>query len=423
MIFALLRSLLQASVKGSVAIVLIAIVDRLIGRRVRASWRYALWLAVLVRLFVPIAPQTAWSIFNLVPAHPGIESMLRGRAGAIVLQSGSIVVPWWIETWRWIAAIWFLGALVVASRAVIATARMHAIVRRGGRRPDAARRIIEELRIGRRVDVIESPRVAVPALHGVLRPTLLLPAGMCESFRDEELRHVIAHELAHLRRHDVAINWILTAVRAIHWFNPLVWAAAAHVEEERELACDELALSSLAAEERLRYGRTLLKLIERLRAARPAPALVGIVDGKERMKRRLVMIAAPRTSSRSALLVAALLAIALFATLTDARGSAGAALDPAGIATLDAFDRPVTVDLTNVSFAELVDTIAAKSGVAIRVTMSPAREARFTLHAHNVPARRLLTRALLPFGLFAAPSGDAMRITAAPPCFARGAPR
>src|SRR5439155_6743672 len=105
-----------------------------------------------------------------------------------------------------------------------------------GSAPPVAMRIVDAARRGlgiqRRVEVVESPDIDVPALHGVFRPTLLLPEGMCQSFAADELRHVILHELAHLRRHDVAVNWLLSAVRAIHWFNPLAWFAVARIEEE-----------------------------------------------------------------------------------------------------------------------------------------------------------------------------------------------
>src|SRR5206468_3087970 len=109
----------------------------------------------------------------------------------------------------------------------------------------------------------------------------------------EELRHVILHELGHLQRHDVAMNWLLTAVRTIHWFNPLAWLAMARVEEERELACDELTLSSLAPHERPGYGRTILKILEHFRTAASVPARVGILNQKERMRRRLIRISGP----------------------------------------------------------------------------------------------------------------------------------
>lgn len=159
--------------------------------------------------------------------------------------------------------------------------------------------------------MIESPLIDGPALHGVFRPALLLPEGISSTFDRDELRHVVLHELAHLRRHDVAVNWLVNAVRAMHRFNPLVWLAVARIQEERELACDELTLSCLHPHERLGYGRTILKLVAHFRSAGAVPALVGIVNQKEQMRRRLRMISNGGRRSPLALpILAALSAVA-----------------------------------------------------------------------------------------------------------------
>ena len=446
-IFTLVGWLVQATAKGSVAILLVAVTQQLIGHRVRARWRHALWLVILLRLVVPIAPSSTWSIFNLVPPHPGIQWQLRGDPGQIVFDgptlSGvdalpSIHVPWWIASWRWVAVLWLCGVVALSLHALIATVRMHHVVSRARRRNagslSLARQIVEEgrrqLGIARPVRVVESALVNVPALHGMFQPTLLLPQGLSETFAADELRHVIIHELWHLRRHDIAVNWILTAVRALYWFNPLVWFAVSRIEEERELACDELALSCFEDTERFDYGRTILKLLERFRAAGRVPALVGIVNQKQKMKRRLLMIGNARGSTPLATpLLVALTAICLVA-LTDARGgqsgvagTVAGTLDPAALQTLDCLDQRITLDLTNGSFSDLLAAVASRSGLAVTqsatIAGSPVQHARFTLHAENVPARAVLMKALLPFGLVSEPAATGVKITSAPSCLRR----
>ncbi len=435
-LFTVVTWLVQATVKGSAAIVLIAAAYVVIGRRVPARWWYALWLVVVLRLVVPIAPSSPWSLFNLVPMRPGLRLQLRGAAGQMLFDSAPgglpfIGVPWWIASWRWLALVWLAGFTVMLLRVFFATIRMQSLVLRalesGGATP-VAWRLVEEgrrqLGIRREVTVVESPLIDAPALHGVLNPTLLLPEGMCDAFAPEELRHVILHELGHLRRHDVAMNWLLTAVRTIHWFNPLAWLAMARVEEERELACDELTLSSLAPHERPGYGRTILKILEHFRSAAPVPARVGILNQKERMRRRLMRISGqPRRSPLMLPLLAVLSAMLLMA-LTDAPAHpAVATFDPTAVRTLDRFDRPIDVDLKDASLRQLLDTVSAKSGVPI--TLSPCRppsaaqNARFTLHARRTPARALLTQALLPYGIVPEPAADAVSVTASPPCLFR----
>jgi beta-lactamase regulating signal transducer with metallopeptidase domain len=71
--------------------------------------------------------------------------------------------------------------------------------------------------------VVITNKVTSPALFGFLRPRLLLPAGMIETLSLEELRYVFLHELAHLRRRDIYVGWLMSLLQVLHWFNPLVW--------------------------------------------------------------------------------------------------------------------------------------------------------------------------------------------------------
>jgi bla regulator protein BlaR1 len=429
-VYLLLLWIVQATTKGSVAIAIMAIAQALIGHRLRARWWCALWLIALIRLVVPTAPSTGWSLFNFLPPHPAIELQLRAPAAAIVFDAigRTVAVPWWIAGWKWLIAAWFAGFAIIVTRMTVSTIRMRSLVARalgsGGATP-AAWDIVEEARaqlhIRRGIVVVESPLIDGPALHGVLRPTLLLPEGMCTTFDRDELRHVVLHELAHLRRHDVAVNWLVNAVRAIHWFNPLVWLAVARIQEERELACDELTLSCLHPHERLRYGGTILKLVEHFRSAEPVPALVGIVNQKQQMRRRLMMIKNDGRRSPLALPILATFSAIAFMALTDAPTGAHATLDPAALVILDRFERRIDINVTNATLTGLLDAIAERSGVAIAQSSSLAasgvQRARFTVRAFNQPAAAVLSGALRPYGIFPVPTANGMTLTTGPPCF------
>ena len=104
---------------------------------------------------------------------------------------------------------------------------------------EASRRVIGT----RRAPVlVETDAVDSPALFGLLRPKLLLPTGLIRRLDESELRHVFLHELAHLRRHDVLLNWLAALLQIIHWFNPMIWFGFARMRADREFACDALAL-------------------------------------------------------------------------------------------------------------------------------------------------------------------------------------
>jgi beta-lactamase regulating signal transducer with metallopeptidase domain len=416
MTHAILSWLFETTIKGSVLVVVVAALSWLIGRRVDARWRHLLWVVVLIRLLMPVAPESSFSIFNLVPAEnaqPSPRVMLRpapvaaadGPAGIVTLH----VTPYRSFV-PWLIAIWIAGALVLATRFAISAIRM--------------RRAIPESRQPRaesRLPIIETPAVRTPALHGLVNPVLLLPRGFTESFSAEELRHVVLHEQWHVKRMDVAVSWLLAAVQCVHWFNPLVWFAASRIREERELACDELALSLLEEDERHRYGGTVLKLLERFRPAAPVPALVGIVNGKQKMKRRLTMIASFRNGTRFTTLFLSLVVALAFAGLTDAEGIRRKfvkKIDPAAHASVEKLHGRVSFELNGASFADLLNTISNKTGLAIiqdpAVATSAVQTARFTVKADNVPAHLVLTEALMRFELAAEPTVTGVSITSAP---------
>jgi len=430
-LFDVLRWLLQATAKSALAILVVAVAERLIGRRLRARWRYALWLLVLLRLLSPVAPPSAWSVFNLIPIHPAIELQLRGGAGQLLFArpDASPVAPWWIANWQLIAAIWLGGLLVVSVRALLGTVRAYGLVQAAvpiARGEEVAAELRTLLGIRRDVTVVESPLATTPGLHGAFAPLIVLPAGLCDALAPAELQHVIAHELSHLRRHDVALNWLIAAVAAVHWFNPFVHFAVARIEEERELACDEMALASLPDDQRLGYGYTILKLLDRFRTPDAVPAVVGMVSRKDAIRRRLIQIRRGGEAHRFAgpLLVA--LTVIVLLTLTDARGGTAVGpgtLDTARLRTLSRMEHPVSVDVMNASLDQLLGEVSSKSGLSMTespdLARSSIRQARFTVHAENVPARALLARELLPFGVVATPGGDGVTITHAPPCIIR----
>ncbi|MDB5304622.1 MAG: peptidase, partial [Phycisphaerales bacterium] len=156
------------------------------------------------------------------------------------------------------------------------------------------------LRLRRSPIVLEAPVGTGPALAGVLRPRLLLPAAALRGLGRNELRLVVLHELVHLRRGDLALNWLLAVLHAVHWFNPLVWFTFARLRGDRELACDELVLSTSPPARRgddcRDYGRAILKLLKPPSAGALPGLTVGVLERggwarKAQLRRRITMIA------------------------------------------------------------------------------------------------------------------------------------
>ncbi|MFO1499006.1 MAG: M56 family metallopeptidase [Verrucomicrobiota bacterium] len=170
-------------------------------------------------------------------------------------------------------------------------------------RDEAIRSLLEscKARIGvrRHVELIEARGIPFPALFGWPKPLLLLPSESLPHLSEAELRLIMLHELAHIRRADIPLNWAMMAGQAMHWFNPLVWLALRQLRSDRELVCDSMVLEVLDRPEHRAYGQALLKLLERAEPAVVNPALLSILGHRHNLQKRIIMISEFKPATRT----------------------------------------------------------------------------------------------------------------------------
>lgn len=153
----------------------------------------------------------------------------------------------------------------------------------------------ENLRLARRAKPLEgkvyvSGEVSVPAVYGILRPRILLPA----EYRAEDLPMILLHEEVHVRRGDNLWRLLGLAAAAAHWFNPLSWVFLKCFFEDLELSCDERVLETLGTDRRREYARFLLDAGERA-------ALLASSLGGAKLRRRIGHILSFRGMTRLSL--------------------------------------------------------------------------------------------------------------------------
>ena len=168
-----------------------------------------------------------------------------------------------------------------------------------------------QIGLRKEVSVMEGDPLHTPSVFGAFRPRILLSKVMLQDLSDQELRLVILHELVHVQRRDVSLNWLLILLQALYWFNPFVWLAMRRLRSERELVCDAEVMRHLAPDERHAYGATLIKMLDSFSTPSFAPSLVPILNHKHEIHRRIIMIAHFKPTARLATLASALLLLAL----------------------------------------------------------------------------------------------------------------
>jgi hypothetical protein len=196
-----------------------------------------------------------------------------------------------------------------------------------------ARRLGSALGVRHAVRLLESTAVQVPAVVGLLRPVILLPANSLAGLLPGQLEMILAHELAHIRRHDFLVNLLQAAVETLLFYHPAVWWISRQIRVEREHCCDDLAVSVCGSP--LQYARALARL-EELRAEPLSLALSA--RGGSLLHRIRRVVGAPGTTAGPvrgvtalALLLGLLLAFAgpsLTAFAHPARSMPGASARP-----------------------------------------------------------------------------------------------
>ena len=230
-----------------------------------------------------------------VRPRPGMNSSAE-HAGRSVSMSPQLAGEGTEHLLPWVTLLWLLGVTALSARMLGGLMLARRMKRRGARPVERlwrerAAEIARRLSVSGPVKVLESSLVLVPTAVGWLRPAILLPASAFTGLTPQQLEAILAHELAHIRRHDYLVNLLQTAVETLLFYHPAVWWVSRQIRSEREQACDDMAVSVTG--DALTYARALTK-VERLRDSVPSLALAA--DGGSLRARVLRLVeGAPRT--------------------------------------------------------------------------------------------------------------------------------
>ena len=219
------------------------------------------------------------------------------------LPSLATVQTGWFESHAtWLLSLWLAGACLLLIKAVAAWLRARRLVT-GELAPlptemgRAAERLAVSLGV-KRARFHSSSRVASALVFGWLKPVIVLPAAAIGRLSEAEIEALLAHELAHVMRHDFLVNLLQTFAECALFYHPCVWWVSARMRHERELCCDDVAVA--VCRDEILYSKALLRLEE----LRMEPALAATGGRlRERIQR---LLDTPETRRISAAPVVAL---------------------------------------------------------------------------------------------------------------------
>ena len=190
-----------------------------------------------------------------------------------------------------IVLLWLAGVTFFSIRLLVSWTRVQRLARASAQPAAAswqraASRLAAALRLRRAIALVESAAVEVPTVIGWLRPMILLPASTLTGLTAEQIEMVLAHELAHIRRHDFFVNLMQTVVETLMFYHPAAWWMSRRIRIERENCCDDLAIAVCGNP--LQYARALTRL-EELRASQTELAVAANGGSLLSRIRRLVV--------------------------------------------------------------------------------------------------------------------------------------
>lgn len=319
-------------IASSCALILVVLLlRRLLRGRIGPGLQYALWLLVLVRLLLPVSFGAARvSVQNLVrdaderaasqvvtyvnqtaPDPVPSEPAPAQSATAQPQYTQSAAAPQsqpeaqLTETARPVTLLDILRCAWYAGMAAMALWLIATNLAFRARLAKRARRIEYP---GCKLPLYITEAVETPCLFGVLRPAIYLtPEAASEPVT---LAHSVEHELTHYRHGDHIWALLRCLCLVLHWYNPLVWLAAALSRRDAELACDEATIRRLGENERAAYGRTLIRISCERRATLLRTATT-MNCGKRGLRERIALIAKRPKTAAYALVILILAAVAV----------------------------------------------------------------------------------------------------------------
>ena len=313
----------------SLLILIISAIDLFLRRWAWPQVRYAIWLLILIKLLIPpswtlpsslisrwqpVAQARLEQILDVsfqspttkdvikLPALPSemktVRPDLRSSkettatlpAGASPLTAGPRL------GWKAVAMMgWILGLAVftgLLAHRITRLRRWHKNQVEKKTIPvwyyEILVRTADRLKLGRLPAIVFSDEAKAPAVYGVFRPVLLLPAVYLDSLSEEDAEHVLLHELAHLKRGDLWLHGLFLLIQIVYWFNPLIIWARRQMKHVREVCCD-LTVASLLKEKTVKYRETLLSTARELltESAEPGMGLLGVFEDPFRLVVRL----------------------------------------------------------------------------------------------------------------------------------------
>lgn len=279
-----------------------------VHRRARyPALAHVLWVLTLI---AAITPPVLMLSMPVVPRTPVLATGASATSASVV--DGGLAAVSWIgaNLPALLLATWIIGSLVVFAASTQRIIRFGILLRRSCRPAAPALQHMAAV-VAYELDMRTVPSVHISAARLAPmtwwsggRVRVVLPEALRTEVGEAQLRWILAHELAHIKRRDHLVRWLEWLASVAFWWNPVVWWARRNLRRDEEDACDALVLRHLQGQPRA-YARTLLTVVEVMAARGTAPALATGLDAARSLEHRFTRIVSPGRNAQAPRVVAA----------------------------------------------------------------------------------------------------------------------
>ena len=308
--YAIFNYVLYISFIGTIAVFVISFVKYMTKSILGIKFQYILDFILILRLLICFGITTNLSIYNYVPSY---NTTIMSIPSIIETQNSVEKTPYIVEyikndlsnstvnnniMFNFITTariIWILGIIAILMAMALSVIKTRRAVKKEYCIDDEyLLNIFEKCKrktgVNRNIDLVSSKFIKSPSIYGFIHPKILIPELLLQ-YKDEiDFKYIFMHELVHAKKNHILINYIIFVLSTIHWFNPIIKYGLNKMKEDMEISCDLEVLYLLDENENENYGNSLLDLAEISVRAPWLPQMAGIINNKNKLKRRIEMI-------------------------------------------------------------------------------------------------------------------------------------
>lgn len=316
------ETIVLSSLVGSLIVLIILFIKKILKDKLNCTFHYYIWLILLIKLIIPFGPQTPLNLSNIYLKFY-VESTLdentqktqinsAKKLKDINLDSSTSVITFQsskenltnytytplnnkIHIRKILCFIWILGVILLSGILTVAYKRLRKIIKTSITNVQSAHKKIlyncmNAMNIKSKLELSYSSKITSPSLCGLIRPKILIPISIADTICDEEFKYILMHELSHFKNKDIIINWIISLLSIIYWFNPLLLYGFHKIRQDCEFSCDNQVISRLEEGENIKYGNTIIRILQLVGNSKRLVGTTLMVMNSSEIKRRIIMI-------------------------------------------------------------------------------------------------------------------------------------